>query len=104
MARGPVRWELTFELANDGDPTDDQLIAWPASRARIHAGTLTLTGEHPDQDAVEGMVFDPTNVPAGIECSDDPLLAFRSAVYRTSHAARTRETKPISALVDGPRD
>jgi catalase len=47
------------------------------------------------------MVFDPTNVPAGIECSDDPLLAFRSAVYRASHAARTRETKPISDLVDG---
>jgi catalase len=100
VARGPVRWELTFELAQDGDPTHDQLLAWPASRARIHAGTLTLTAEHPDQDVIEGMVFDPTNVPAGIECSDDPLLAFRSAVYRASHAARTRETKPASNLVD----
>ena len=101
VARGPVRWELTFELAQDGDPTHDQLIAWPASRPRIHAGTLTLTEEHPDQGVVEGMVFDPTNVPAGIECSDDPLLAFRSAVYSASHAARTRETKPISDLLDG---
>jgi hypothetical protein len=26
--------------------------------------------------------FDPTNLPDGIECSDDPLLAFRSAVCR----------------------
>ena len=103
VARAPVRWELTFELAQDGDPTDDQLRAWPASRARLHAGTLTLTGEHPDQDAVDGMVFDPTNVPTGIECSDDPLLAFRSAVYSASHAARTRETKPVSDLVDGDR-
>ena len=103
VGRGPVRWELTFELAQDGDPTDDQLSAWPASRARIHAGTLTLTGEHPDQDVVEGMVFDPTNVPPGIECSDDPLLAFRSAVYSASHEARARETKPISALVVPPR-
>ena len=65
VAQGPVRWELTFELAQDGDPTHDQLLAWPASRARIHAGTLTLTQEHPDQDVVEGMVFDPTNVPRG---------------------------------------
>jgi catalase len=96
LARGPVRWELTFELARDDDPTDDQLRAWPASRPRIHAGTLTLTDEHPDQDVVEGMVFDPTNVPTGIECSDDPLLAFRSAVYGASHAARTRETKPLA--------
>ena len=104
VARAPVRWELTFELAQDGDPTHDQLLAWPASRPRIHAGTLTLTAEHPDQDVVDGMVFDPTNVPAGIECSDDPLLAFRSAVYGASHAARTRETKPISDLVDVERD
>ena len=104
MARGPVRWELTFELAQDGDPTDDQLSAWPASRTRLHAGTLTLTGEHPDQDVVDSMVFDPTDVPPGIECSDDPLLAFRSAVYDASHAARTRETKPISRLVDAGRD
>jgi catalase len=98
VARGPVRWELMFELAQDGDPTHDQLLAWPASRTRVHAGTLTLTEEHSDQDVVEGMVFDPTNVPAGIECSDDPLLAFRSAVYGASHAARTHETKPISDL------
>jgi catalase len=104
VARGPVRWELTFDLAQAGDPTDDQLRAWPASRARIHTGTLTLTAEHPDQDVVDGMVFDPTNVPTGIECSADPLLAFRSAVYRASHAARTRETKPMSDLVDADRD
>jgi catalase len=98
VAREPVRWELVFELARDGDPTHDQLLAWPASRPRIHAGTLTLTAEHPDQDLVEGMVFDPTNVPVGIECSDDPLLAFRSAVYSASHAARSREFKPITDL------
>jgi catalase len=103
VTRGPVSWELRFQLGEDGDPTHDQALAWPASRPSIHAGTLTLTAEHPDQDVVEGMVFDPTDVPAGIECSDDPLLAFRSAVYSASHAARTRETKPVSNLVDPPR-
>jgi hypothetical protein len=46
--------------------------------------------------------FDPTNLPDGIECSDDPLLAFRSAVYHASHAARTSETKPISNLLVEP--
>jgi catalase len=50
------------------------------------------------------MVFDPTDVPGGIECSDDPLLAFRSAVYSASHAARTRETKPMSDLGGAGRD
>ncbi len=91
VAREPVRWELIFQLAEAGDPTDDQLRAWPASRPTIRAGTLTLSAEHPDQDVIERMVFDPTNVPPGIECSDDPLLAFRSGVYRASHAARTQE-------------
>jgi catalase len=100
VTRGPVRWELIFQLAEDGDPTHDQLLAWPASRPRIQAGTLTLTAEHPDQDVVDGMVFDPTKLPPGIECSDDPLLAFRSEVYGASHAARTSETKPVSNLVD----
>jgi catalase len=100
VTRGPVTWELRFQLAEDGDPTHDQALAWPASRRTVHAGTLTLTAEHPDQDIVEDMVFDPTNVPAGIECSDDPLLAFRSAVYSASFAARTRETKPLSNLID----
>ena len=99
VVRDPVRWDLTFELAEDGDPTHDQLVAWPASRRRISAGTLTLTAEHPDQQFVERMVFDPTNVPPGIECSDDPLLAFRSKVYSASYAARMSETKPVSDLV-----
>jgi len=91
VAREPVQWELIFTLAEPGDPTNDQLRAWPASRPKIRAGMLTLVAEHKDQDLIERMVFDPTNVPPGIECSDDPLLRFRSAVYRASHAARTRE-------------
>jgi catalase len=100
LARGPVSWRLIFQLAEAGDPTHDQARAWPRSRPEIHAGTLTLTAEHPDQEVVERMVFDPTKVPAGVECSDDPLLAFRSAVYGASYAARTSETKPASNLVD----
>ena len=93
LERGPVRWRLILQLAAHGDPTHDQARAWPSSRPTIEAGALTLTAEHPDQDLVERMVFDPTNLPAGIECSDDPLLAFRSAVYHASHAARTSERR-----------
>jgi catalase len=36
------------------------------------------------------MVFDPTNVPTGIECSDDPLLAFPSAVHHDGGGPVTR--------------
>jgi catalase len=100
LRTGPVRWDLVFDLAEDGDPTDDQTIRWPASRPKLKAGVLTLIEEHPDQDAVERMVFNPTNVPPGIECSEDPLLAYRSLIYDESHARRTSENKPVTNLLD----
>ncbi|HET9254958.1 MAG TPA: catalase, partial [Pseudonocardiaceae bacterium] len=99
LTQGPVRWNLLLDLAGAGDPTHDQTLRWPASRPAIKAGVLTITGEHPDQDAVERMVFDPAAVPPGIECSDDPVLAYRSQVYRESHARRTRETRPVTDLL-----
>jgi catalase len=55
-----------------------------------------VLAEHEDQKLVEQMVFDPTNLPTGIECSDDPLLAFRSAVYSASYAARTSESLQVA--------
>jgi catalase len=98
LARGPAVWDLVFELGGPDDPTHDVTAAWPASTPRIHAGTLQIDGEHPNQAEVETMVFDPANVPPGIECSDDPLLAYRSAVYTQSHLRRTHETKPVDHL------
>jgi catalase len=99
IKRGPVQWDLVFDLAKDGDPTNDQTARWPASRPKLKAGVLTLTEEHPDQATVERMVFDPTNVPRGIECSDDPLLAYRSLIYQESHARRTSEAMPVTDLL-----
>jgi hypothetical protein len=46
------------------------------------------------------MVFDPTNVPPGIACSGDPLLAYRSLIYQESRARRTSETKPVTDLLN----
>jgi catalase len=100
LKKSSVRWDLVFDLAEGSDPTDDQTVRWPGSRPKLKAGVLTLTEEYPDQAAVEQMVFDPTNVPPGIECSDDPLLAYRSLVYRESHARRTSETMPVTDLLN----
>jgi catalase len=99
LKASPVRWDLVFDLAKDGDPTNDQTARWPASRPKLKAGVLTLTEEHPDQDAVDRMVFDPTNLPPGIECSDDPVLAYRSLIYQESHARRTSEPRPVTDLL-----
>jgi catalase len=100
LTKGPVQWDLVFDLAEAGDPTHDQTLRWPASCPTIKAGVLTITEEHSDQDVVERMIFDPTNTPPGIECSDDPILTYRSQVYRESHARRTRETRPFTDLLN----
>jgi len=92
--RGPVAWKLVFQMAQEGDTTDDLTRQWPESRPKVVAGELVIDRLHEDQDLVEEWVMDPTRMPPGIELSDDPLLHFRSEAYWESHRRRTGETKP----------
>ncbi|HEX3782473.1 MAG TPA: catalase [Pseudonocardiaceae bacterium] len=87
-------WSLVFTLAAQGDPVDDVTKQWPSDREQHTAGRLVLTDLHPDQAGVENVVFDPTNVVAGMDLSDDPILHFRSAVYGESYARRVKEDRP----------
>lgn len=94
IERGPVAWDLVFQLAAGGDPTDDLMKRWPENRPQMTAGRLVLDRVHEDQDALDDLVFDPTVVPPGIELSNDPVLHFRSAAYTASRKRRSAETKP----------
>jgi len=94
VERGPVAWDLVFQLAEPGDPVDDLTKRWPQERRLVTVGRLVVDRVHEDQDHVDGLVFDPTSVPPGIELSDDPVLHFRSKSYTESHRRRTSETKP----------
>ena len=90
MAAGPVSFALTVQLAEDGDPTDDPTVQWPEEREIVELGRLEVTGldterEHGD----DVLVFDPTRVTDGIECSEDPILNFRPKAYSESVARRT---------------
>jgi catalase len=90
MAAGPVSFALTVQLAEDGDPTDDPTVQWPEEREVVELGRLEVTGldterEHGD----DVLVFDPTRVTDGIECSEDPILNFRPQAYSESVARRT---------------
>ena len=82
----PVRFRLLMQLAEKGDATDDPTIAWPDDRKKIEAGILTLNSLRTDN--AEFFVFDPTVTIEGIECSDDPVLHFRSAAYDESAKRR----------------
>lgn len=94
IARGPVAWDLVFQLAAPDDPTDDLTKRWPEDRPTVNMGRLVLDREHDDQDALDALVFDPTVQPPGIELSNDPVLHFRSEAYTASHKRRSHETKP----------
>jgi catalase len=93
LATGPARFTLSLIIGEVGDPTDDPSAAWPASRRRVSAGQLTLEAIDGERDTGDDvLVFDPTRVVDGIECSDDPVLKFRGAAYTESVARRMRSS------------
>ncbi|WP_153789181.1 catalase family peroxidase [Pseudomonas sp. EMN2] len=99
MAQGPLRWTLRLTLAEPGDPVNDPARPWPSERRSIDAGTLVLEQvDGPEQGACRDLNFDPLILPHGIEASDDPILAARSAAYSVSFNRRSHE-----ALSEGAR-
>ena len=94
IERGPVRWHLMITPAAPGDPTADATRIWPPERElhRVDAGVVVIDQAESQIDgACRDINFDPLVLPAGIEPSDDPLLAARSSAYAVSFNRRTRE-------------
>ena len=87
LAREPVRMRLEVQIAAEGDDPDDPSDEWPDDRERVTVGTLEVTAI--DDEADDGIVYDPMRLVDGIEASNDPVLRFRPAVYTLSHARRT---------------
>jgi len=76
--------------------TTDPTIAWPEERLLQPAGQIIITSRSSNEDHWQQQVFDPTLVAAGVELSDDPILAFRGHAYAVSAQRRQRQTKPVS--------
>jgi len=106
LAAGPLRWNLIFTLANSGDPINDASKPWLNDHRTVNAGTLVLEGTQPQLSGdCRDVNYDPLVLPSGIQGSDDPLLAARSAVYADSYKRRTREVDqlPTSASTQEPK-
>jgi catalase len=94
VAGGPQRWIMVVTIANPGDPTADPSKAWPGDRRTIEVGTLSVRQIYPEPDGpCRDINFDPTVLPTGIQVSDDPFPAARSAAYARSYDLRTAEAK-----------
>ena len=87
---------MQITLAAPGDPTDDASKAWPAQRPVINAGTLVLQSTQAQNSGeCRDINYDPLILPSGIQASDDPLLAARSAAYASSYLRRTSEVSQL---------
>jgi len=93
IAKGPIKFKLMVQVAEDGDEVNDATVQWPAERKVVELGVLTLT-ERVANDAHEQktIIFDPIPRLDGIEPSDDPLLELRAASYLIS--GRRRRAAP----------
>jgi catalase len=86
----PVRYALTLEFAEPGDPTADPTQLWPAGRKKIVVGHLELVAATSLAEIGDPvMLHDPTRVTDGIELSDDPIVQARRGTYEVSVAHRT---------------
>ena len=89
VAKGPVRFRIVVQVAEDGDVTDDATVHWPESREQVELGTLELNRVLPDSVAQQKhIIFDPIPRVDGIEPSADPLLELRAAIYLLSGRRR----------------
>lgn len=89
VPKGPARFKVMVQLAEDGDVVDDATKHWPESRRVMGLGTIELTKlVVNDAQEQQHIIFDPIPRVDGIEPSDDPLLELRAAVYLISGRQR----------------
>ena len=91
IAKGPVKFRLLAQVANDGDNVNDPTAVWPADRKRVELGTIALTSTSKEQvKAQKALLFNPLALQAGIEPSADPVLLARPAAYGVSYGQRAQ--------------
>nr|WP_282955793.1 catalase [Planococcus salinarum] len=81
-------FRLIAIIGGAGDPVNDPTREWPEDREKVELGRLQLTGK---TDEAEDLLFDPTVLPEGVECTEDPILQFRNPAYAISFKRRNNE-------------
>ena len=82
LTKGPVKFRIVVQLAEDGDTVDDATVRWPENRPQRSFGEISLTEITPDNAREQQQViFDPIPRVDGIEASADPLFEPRANVY-----------------------
>lgn len=89
IAKGPVQFKISAQLAAEGDNVNDGTQVWPEDRPQIELGILSLNKMSPDSRAAEKkLAFNPLLLPDGIAPSADPVLLSRPIAYAVSVGRR----------------
>lgn len=88
LEKGPVKFRLMVQIAAADDPTNDATKVWPDSRQLVELGEISVTKALDTQNVENDLLFLPTNVTAGIEPSDDPIINTRTEAYAESFGRR----------------
>ena len=95
IARGPVRFRVAVQLAEDGDAVDDATVRWPEERPQRAFGEISLQELAADNaGAQQHIIFDPVPRVDGIEASADPLFEARANIYLMSGRRRRAAAAP----------
>jgi catalase len=104
VAGAPQRWAMVVTVADPGDPIADPSKAWPTDRRTVEVGTLVAQKVEAERDGpCREINFDPSVLPTGIQVSDDPFPAARSAAYARSYYLRTAEAKDYPRTATGTK-
>ena len=90
IAKGPVQFKLLAQVANKGDNVNDPTVTWPASNKVVDLGIISLNTTIANQAEAQKILFNPVSLPAGIEPSDDKVLAMRFPAYAVSFGQRSK--------------
>lgn len=89
LAQGPLRWSMVVTVAQPGDPIADPSQTWPEQRQHVDVGSVVIESTAAQATGnCRDINYDPLVLPTGVQGSEDPILAARSAIYSVSFNRR----------------
>lgn len=88
LETGHVAFNIYAQLKGPNDSIHDPASKWADEFGKLPLGKLEIINI--SKHLRDEEVFLPTNLPKGIEASDDPILQVRAAAYAISKSRRTK--------------
>jgi catalase len=88
----PLVFDFSLQFAQEGDDLVNPTVVWPDTRETKPVGRLTITALAGGEalERCQTGIFNPLELPDGIEPSDDPILQIRAAAYAVSLSRRNQ--------------